>query len=44
MADEIAAIVDQTTARAAEIDEVEVSLEKSDVEIRDLKLVWVPVA
>jgi hypothetical protein len=44
LADEIAAIVDRTTAAAAEIDEVDVPLEKSDIEVRELKLVWIPVA
>jgi hypothetical protein len=44
LADELAEIVGAWEAKAEEIEPVEVGLESSDVEVADLKLVWVPVA
>jgi hypothetical protein len=43
LAEELAAIVDAWEAKADAIEPVEVGLESSDVEVVDLKLVWVPV-
>jgi hypothetical protein len=44
MADELAAVADEWDAKAASIEPVEVPLEKSDIRITDLSLVWIPVA
>jgi hypothetical protein len=44
MADELAAIADEWNAKAAAIETIEVGLEKSDVRVTDVSLVWVPVA
>lgn len=43
LAEELTAIVDAWEAKADAIEPVEVGLESSDVEVVDLKLVWVPV-
>jgi len=43
MADELAAIADEWDAKALAIEPVEVPLEKSDIRITDLALVWIPV-
>ncbi len=40
--DEVADIVDLWDARALEIEEVEISLEKDDVTVSDIALVWIP--
>ena len=44
MADELAAIADEWDAKAAATDPLEVPLEKSDIRVTDLSLVWIPVA
>ena len=44
LADEVAAIVDDWTAKGGQIEELEIPLEKSDVKLADLRLVWVPSA
>lgn len=40
---EVADIVDKWQAKATQIEELEIPLEQSDVEVADLQLVWVPV-
>ncbi len=44
LADELAVIADEWDAKAAAIEPLEVPLEKTDVTVRPLTLVWVPVA
>jgi hypothetical protein len=44
MADDIVAITTQYDDKAALIEEVEIPLEKVDVKVTDLRLVWVPTA
>jgi Helicase HerA, central domain len=44
MAEELAAIADEWDAKASAIETIEVGLEKSDVRVTDIALVWVPVA
>jgi hypothetical protein len=44
MADELAGITEEWSARALAIEKVEVPLERSDIRITQLALVWVPVA
>jgi hypothetical protein len=44
MADDVVAITTQFDDKAALIEEVEIPLEKVDVKVTDLKLVWVPTA
>ena len=43
MADELAGIADDGDAKAAAIETVEVALERTDIRITDLALVWIPV-
>jgi hypothetical protein len=43
MADELAAIAEEWDAKAAAIEPIEVPLEKSDVRVTGLSLVWIPV-
>jgi hypothetical protein len=43
MADELAAIAEEWDAKALAIEAVEVPLEKSDIRITDVALVWIPV-
>jgi len=42
--DEVAEIDAEWTAKADEIEELEIRLESSDVRVVELKLVWVPTA
>ena len=42
MADELAAIADEWDAKALAVEPVEVPLEKSDIRVTDLALVWIP--
>jgi len=42
LADAIAEIDAEWTAKAAEVEQVEVPLEKSDVAVTDLTVVWIP--
>jgi len=44
LAEELAAIGDEWDAKAAAVEHLEVALEKSDVRVTDLALVWIPVA
>ncbi len=44
MADELGAIADEWDAKAAAVTTMEVPLEKSDIRVVELALVWVPVA
>jgi len=44
MAEELAAIVDEWDVRATAVEPLEVPLEKSDIRVTDLSLVWIPVA
>ncbi|MDQ2650270.1 MAG: hypothetical protein M3Z03_12045, partial [Actinomycetota bacterium] len=44
MADELAAIADEWDAKALAVTTVDVALERSDVQVTQLALVWVPVA
>jgi hypothetical protein len=44
LATEIAGITEATRAKAENVVEVEIGLEKTDIRIAELKLVWVPVA
>jgi hypothetical protein len=41
--DEVADLEDEFTAKADSIEEVEIPLEKTDVEVAEMKLVWVPI-
>jgi len=43
MADELAAIADEWDAKALAVEAVAVPLEKSDIRVTDLALVWIPV-
>lgn len=43
LAEEITKVADEQLALADRIETVSIPLEKSDVEVRDLRLVWVPV-
>ncbi len=43
MATEIADIVTEHQGLGAQVEELEIPLEQTDVEVRDLKLVWIPV-
>ena len=43
LADSIAAIADEWDAKAAAVETVEIPLEKSDITVSDLSLVWIPV-
>ena len=43
LADEIAEISDRYSAMVDEIEIIEVGLEKADIQVADLKLVWIPV-
>lgn len=43
MAEELAAIADEWDAKALAVEAVEIPLERSDVRVRELTLVWVPV-
>ena len=43
LADSIAAIADDWDAKAAAVETVEIPLEKSDITVSDLSLVWIPV-
>lgn len=43
LADEIGSITNRYAGLAEEIDTIEVSLEKADIHVADLKLVWIPV-
>jgi len=42
LADEISSITERYAAMADEIDTIEVGLEKADIQVADLKLVWIP--
>jgi hypothetical protein len=44
LAEELAAIADEWDAKATAIEPLEVPLEKSDIRIAELALVWIPVA
>ncbi|HSJ34864.1 MAG TPA: hypothetical protein VLB85_07385 [Acidimicrobiia bacterium] len=44
LAEELAQIVEAWEAKAERLEPVEIGLEANDVEVADLKLVWVPVA
>ena len=44
LAAEVAEITGRYDTAAAEIEEVEIPLEKSDVRVADLRLVWIPVS
>jgi hypothetical protein len=44
MADELAAIADEWNAKALAIETAEVPLERSDIQITQLALVWIPVS
>ena len=43
LADSIAAIADEWDAKAAAVETIEIPLEKSDITVSDLSLVWIPV-
>lgn len=43
MADELATIADEWEAKSSAIEPLEVPLEKSDIRVTDLALVWIPV-
>ncbi len=42
LADDVAAITDEWNAKAAAIEPLEVALEKTDVRVSELTLIWVP--
>jgi K+/H+ antiporter YhaU regulatory subunit KhtT len=42
LAEEIASITDELQARAGRVEEVEIPLEKTDIRVTDLRLLWVP--
>ncbi|HEX4905314.1 MAG TPA: DUF87 domain-containing protein [Acidimicrobiales bacterium] len=44
LADELAAIADEWDAKAVAVQRLEIPLERSDIRVADLALVWVPVA
>jgi Helicase HerA, central domain len=44
LASDLAALSDQHADSADSIEEIEIPLEKSDVKVRELKLVWLPIA
>jgi hypothetical protein len=44
LADELAAIADEWDAKAVAVQRLEIPLERSDIRVSDLALVWVPVA
>jgi hypothetical protein len=44
LADEVKEIVAKFEDAAAEIGTIDVSLEKTDIRVVDLKLVWIPVS
>ncbi|MGH9275883.1 MAG: hypothetical protein ACRDZU_14655, partial [Acidimicrobiales bacterium] len=44
MADELAGIVDEWEARASNVQTIDVPLERSDIRVTTLALVWIPVA
>lgn len=44
LADEISRVTDEHEAKAESIERVEIPLEKTDINVVDLKLVWIPVA
>jgi hypothetical protein len=44
LAEEIASITDEMQAKAARVEEVEIPLEKTDIRVADLRLLWVPTA
>jgi hypothetical protein len=43
LADELAVIADEWDAKAAAIEPLDVPLEKTDIKVRQLSLVWVPI-
>jgi hypothetical protein len=44
MADELAGIADEWDAKASAIEALEIPLERSDIRVTELALVWIPVA
>ena len=44
MAEDLAEITETWADKAADIETMEIGLEKTDVSLTDLRLVWVPVA
>jgi hypothetical protein len=42
LAEEIASVTDELQARAGRVEEVEIPLEKTDIRVTDLRLLWVP--
>ncbi len=43
LADDVEEITDRWMARAAEIESVDIGLESDDIDVRELRVVWVPV-
>lgn len=43
LADELAVIADEWGAKAVAVEPLEVSMEKSDVRVTQLMVVWIPV-
>jgi hypothetical protein len=44
LAEEIASVTDELQAKAARVEEVEIPLEKTDIRVTDLRLLWVPTS
>jgi multidrug resistance efflux pump len=44
LAAEIATLTEEHMAKASQIEEVEIPLEKTDIRVAELKLVWIPVS
>ena len=44
LAEDISEISERWKAQARQIDEVEISLDKADVDVDDLSVLWIPVA
>jgi K+/H+ antiporter YhaU regulatory subunit KhtT len=42
LAEQIASITDELQAKASRVEEMEIPLEKADIRVTDLRLLWVP--
>jgi K+/H+ antiporter YhaU regulatory subunit KhtT len=44
LAEEIASVADEIQTKAGRVQEVEIPLEKTDIRVTDLRLLWVPTS
>jgi hypothetical protein len=44
LAEEIATLTEEQREKASRIEEVEIPLEKTDIRVAELKLVWIPIS